>query len=81
MEITNSATLGRVIRFHRKKSRLTQLALADLAGIGKTAVFDIEKGKETIKLKTLFKILAVLNIKLSGSSPIMNEFRGENEAS
>jgi transcriptional regulator with XRE-family HTH domain len=42
--ITNE--IGNIIRFHRKKSGLTQKALADIAGVGKTVVFDIENGKK-----------------------------------
>jgi hypothetical protein len=44
-----------------------------MAGIGKTAIFDIEKGKETIQLNTLRKILLVLNIMVQLTSPLMNK--------
>ena len=64
--------LARIIREHRKAAKLSQLQLAELAGIGKTVVFDIEKGKETIKLETLRKILKVLNIKVHLNSPLMD---------
>ncbi len=56
--------LGALIRCHRKKSNLTQKKLADLAGVGKTAVFDIEHGKETVQFDTLQKVCAVLNISI-----------------
>ena len=46
--------LGALIKDHRKKARLTQLELANLAGVGKTTVFDIEKNKETVRLNNLF---------------------------
>lgn len=65
--------LATVIRNHRKSAGLSQLRLAEMAGIGKTAVFDIEKGKETIQLNTLRKILKVLNIKVQINSPMMNQ--------
>jgi len=64
--------LANVIRMHRKAARLSQLQLAELAGVGKTVVFDIEKGKETIQLDTLRKILKVLNIKVQLISPLSN---------
>ena len=35
--------LGALVKDHRKKAGLTQLELANLAGVGKTTVFDIEK--------------------------------------
>lgn len=65
--------LATVIKKHRKAAGLSQLRLAEMAGVGKTVVFDIEKGKETIQLDTLRKILAVLNIKVQLISPIMNQ--------
>ena len=67
----NPQELANTIREHRKAARLSQLQLAELAGVGKTVVFDIEKGKETIQLNTLRKILAVLNITVKLTSPLM----------
>jgi y4mF family transcriptional regulator len=72
--------LGEIIRKHRKSAGLSQLQLAEMAGVGKTVVYDIEKGKETIKLNTLRKILYVLNIKVELTSPIMNKIT-EDETS
>jgi len=51
--------------------------LADLAGVGKTVIFDIENGKETIRFSTLQKVLDVLNIKISFTSPLMKELSNE----
>lgn len=65
--------LGEIIKKHRQKSGLTQIELAKMAGVGKTAVFDIEHGKESIQMDTLFKILKVLNIKISTRSPLMED--------
>jgi len=65
--------LAEFIRKHRKAAGLSQLQLAEMAGVGKTAVFDLEKGKETIQLDTLRKIMAVLNIKVQLISPFMNQ--------
>jgi y4mF family transcriptional regulator len=74
--------LAKVIRSHRKAAKLSQLQLAEMAGVGKTVVFDIEKGKETIKLDTLRKILRVLNIKVRLISPLMKQLIiTENEKS
>ena len=68
-----SKILATVIKKHRKAVGLSQLQLAEMAGVGKTVVFDIEKGKETIQLDTLRKIMAVLNIKVQLNSPFMNQ--------
>ncbi len=66
--------IGEIVRYHRKKAGLTQQELARLAGIGKTAVFDLEKGKKSIQLDTLGKILHALNITIKIESPLMEEY-------
>lgn len=76
-----SEQIGKTIIFHRKKSKLTQKQLADLAGVGKTVVFDIEKGKETVQINSILKVLSVLNIKLEMKSSLMHLMERENEES
>lgn len=70
-------TIGTLIRCHRKKSGLTQKELADLAGVGKTAVFDIEHGKETVQFDTFQKVCEVLNITINLESPVMKQCKEE----
>jgi HTH-type transcriptional regulator/antitoxin HipB len=67
--------LADVIKMHRKAAKLSRAQLAEMAGVGKTVIYDIEKGKETIQLDTLRKILKVLNIKLELTSPLMNNLQ------
>lgn len=62
--------LGLMIKNHRKKAGLTQIELANLAGIGKTTVFDIEKNKETVRWSNLLAVLDVLNITVEFRSPL-----------
>ena len=69
--------LGRITRYHRKRAGLSQHALAKLAGVGKTAIFDLEKGKETIQLDTVRKILNALNIRMVFTGPLMKEYEQE----
>jgi len=80
--MANIQNIGKVIRYHRKKAGLSQHELAKLAGVGKTAVFDIEKEKETIQLDTLRKILHALNINIRLESSLMKSYEIEaaNEA-
>ena len=66
--------LGEIVRFHRKKLGLTQIDLALKAGVGKTVVFDVEKGKETVQVDTLRKVLTALNIRVKLESPFMQEY-------
>ncbi|NDP28728.1 MAG: helix-turn-helix transcriptional regulator [Flavobacterium sp.] len=66
----NDFDLGALLKDHRNKAGLTQLELANLAGVGKTTVFDIEKNKETVRMNNLFAVLKVLNIKVEFKSPL-----------
>ncbi len=68
-----SNSIKNIVRFHRKKAGLSQKKLADLAGLGKTVVYDIEQGKLTIRFDTLLKLLTVLNISIEFCSPFMEE--------
>ncbi|NQY75365.1 MAG: helix-turn-helix transcriptional regulator [Candidatus Margulisbacteria bacterium] len=68
-----------MIKHHRKQAQLTRLALANLAGVGKTVIYDIENGKRTIKLDTLMKILNILNIKVTLKSPLIERKDTERE--
>ena len=72
--------IGKVIRFHRKVAGLSRIQLAELAGIGKTSVFDIEKGKTSVQVNPLFSVMKVLNISVEMHSPLMSKFY-ENENS
>jgi HTH-type transcriptional regulator / antitoxin HipB len=72
--------MARMVRFHRKKAKLTQIELAKLAEIGKTAVFDIEKGKKTVRLATLLAVLHVLNIQMEFQSPLMHRFEEDEKS-
>jgi len=63
--------LGNTIKEHRKKSGLSQQQLAEMVGLGKTVVFDLESGKDTVKLSTLLKVLNGLNISVKLESPLL----------
>jgi HTH-type transcriptional regulator/antitoxin HipB len=69
--MVESNELADIIRMHRKEAGLSRIQLAELAGVGKTVIYDIEKGKESVRLDTLRKILKVLNIKVGLTSPLM----------
>ena len=73
--MVQSQELAEVIRLHRKASGLSRVQLAELAGVGKTVIYDIEKGKESVQLDTLRKILKVLNIRIVLTSPLMESLQ------
>jgi HTH-type transcriptional regulator / antitoxin HipB len=62
--------LAQMVINTRKQAGLSQLELAEHAGVGKTVVYDIEHGKKTVKLETLYNVLSVLNIKIRFESPL-----------
>ena len=70
-----SQELADIIRMHRKAAKLSRDKLAEMSGVGKTVIYDIEKGKETIQLNTLRKVLSVLNIRIELTSPLMDNLR------
>ncbi len=57
-------SLGSQIRMRRRALKLTQQELADLAEVSSHFVLDVEKGKESIRLDKLTKILKVLGLDL-----------------
>ncbi|KTC85313.1 helix-turn-helix transcriptional regulator [Legionella cincinnatiensis] len=61
--------IAKIVHYCRKQSGLSQQELARLAGVGKTVIFDIEKGKETVQLNTLLKVLDILNIRMKFETP------------
>ncbi|MBK7131668.1 MAG: helix-turn-helix transcriptional regulator [Bacteroidales bacterium] len=77
--MTKSQELSYVVKAHRKAAKLSRASLAEMAGVGKTVIYDIENGKETIQLNTLRKILKVLNIRIELISPLMDHLHNENE--
>lgn len=73
-QMDHEVDIGSIVRFHRKKSGLSQAELARTAGVGKTVIFDIENGKKTVRLSTLQMVFDALNIRVSLSSPLMDAY-------
>lgn len=64
-----------VVLFHRKQAGLNREELAKLAGVGKTVVFDIEHGKQSVRFDTLQKIFQALNIQINWNSPLIEKYK------
>ena len=68
MEKLNSARgpkeLGEAIAILRKGRRLTQQQLGEMADIKQNAISVIESGAEGVRISTLFKILAALELEI-----------------
>ena len=68
MEFMDS--IADVVRSHRRASGLTQQQLAELAGVGRSSVYEIEHGSDSVQLSTLLPVLRVLSISLSIKAPL-----------
>lgn len=77
--IMDSINLGRIVRYHRKRARLSRKALAAIAGVGKTVIYDIEHGKETVQLRSLLNVMQALNISVHVESPLMEAYHAETK--
>lgn len=67
--ILDDKNLPDIIKTTRKKAGLSQIELAELAGVGKTLIFNIENGQINVHLDNLLKVLKVLNIKIQLEAP------------
>lgn len=56
--------LGDEVRQKRKQLRLTQKELAELARCGPDFLYDLERGKPSVRLDKLVPVLEVLGLKL-----------------
>ncbi|MDP7028191.1 MAG: helix-turn-helix domain-containing protein [Candidatus Marinimicrobia bacterium] len=66
--------MSELILYHRKQAKLTRIELAELAGVGKTVIYDLEKGKNTVKWVTILHVLNALNISIVFNSPLMESY-------
>lgn len=76
-----SEELKNIVRQHRRSSGLSQSDLAKIAGVGKTVVFDIEHGKESVQFDTLKKVLSALNIRFVFQSPLIERQKNASDRS
>jgi y4mF family transcriptional regulator len=56
--------LGKHFKARRNQLGLTQLDLADLAGISANTLYKVERGQANPTLKVLFKLAVVLGMEL-----------------
>jgi transcriptional regulator with XRE-family HTH domain len=61
--------ISKAIIKYRNIMGLSRNDFAKLAGVGKTALYDAEHGKSSIKFDTLEKILTALNITIEIKTP------------
>lgn len=76
--MTVNNELSKIILYHRKQAKLSRNNLAELAGVGKTVIYDLEKGKLTVQWSTILSVIQALNIKLKFQSPLMEAYEKSN---
>ena len=65
--IRNTEDLGRIVRNARKLQKLSQDDLAGMAGTGRRFIVDLEKGKETLQLGKVLRVLRTLGVSVSST--------------
>lgn len=66
--ITDSKSLGLLIRKERKAQKLTQEQLAGLTGVGVRFVRELEAGKDSCQLGRALQVAAALGLSVSVGS-------------
>ncbi|MCW2603943.1 MAG: transcriptional regulator, family [Pseudonocardiales bacterium] len=68
--VNTPAQLGTYLAHLRQARRLTQTELADLLGVDRRYVYEIESGKATLYSDRLFKTLRLLGARLTIESDV-----------
>ena len=64
MKITDSNSLGQIIRERRKELNYTQAYLSDFTGFSVTFISDLERGKPTAEIEKTIQLINVLGLDL-----------------
>ena len=67
-ELTNTSKLAEIVRHERKRQKVSQIQLSQLANVGVRFVRDLEDGKETVRLDKVLAVLETLGIVIELSS-------------
>jgi y4mF family transcriptional regulator len=67
--IKTPADIGRLVRNERKRQRLRQTELAAMIGASHVFLGDVEKGKPTVQLGRVLKLLDELGVSLRADLP------------
>lgn len=69
IDITSAPELGLLIRATRKHQKVRMDDVAGSAGVGPVFVREVERGKETVQLGRVMKLLTELGIELKADIP------------
>lgn len=63
--IYTAESLGAAIKHYRKQAGLTQAQLAELSGLHRSYLSDLEQGGETEQVRRLLRILKLLGVRMT----------------
>jgi HTH-type transcriptional regulator / antitoxin HipB len=58
-----AASVGPAIRHYREEAGLTQEQLADMAGLNRSYLSELEQGKETEQMRRILRLLKLLGVR------------------
>jgi DNA-binding XRE family transcriptional regulator len=58
-----AASVGPAIQMYRERAGLTQAELAEMAGLNRTYLSDLEQGKETEQMRRILRVLKLLGVR------------------
>lgn len=61
-----------------KKPKLTQAGLAEILGVTRTSITNIEKGHQRIPLHLLYTLCATLSVRISDVIPVVEDIVGRS---
>ena len=77
--LSTSDQLANLVRFHRKRAGLSQVDMAAMADVSRKVVQDLEAGRDGVSWRNLMAVLAVLNVRLRPTGPLIDEWLSGSE--
>ena len=65
MNSTNSGDFGRRVRERRRQLGLSQSALADVVGVNRRVIGELERGKPSVQLGIALRVAEVLGLDMT----------------
>ncbi len=62
MKITDSQSLGKIIRMRRKELHYSQAYLSEFTGLSISFISDLERGKPTAELEKTLRVINILGL-------------------
>ena len=58
-------SIGQAVRHYRRQAGLTQAQLAEMTGLHRTYLSDLERGKETEQVKRILRVFRQLGVRMT----------------